>query len=88
MDVLEWCEAVMLLDGVQLLFAPREHLVRVRLVPDVPNQPVVRCVEHVMKRYREFNSAETRREMPASGADALDQKLPKLLSERGKLRGR
>ena len=75
-------EALVLLDGVQPLAPAGQHLVRVGLVPHVPDQPVVRGIEHVMQRNREFDGAQSRGKMPASGADAVDQELAQLLRQR------
>ena len=50
-----------LLDGVQLLAPAGQHLVRIGLVPDVPDQPVIGRVEHIMQRNREFDRAQVPR---------------------------
>src|SRR5262249_27984866 len=84
----KWCKAVLLLDGVQLVAASCEHFVRIGLVPYVPHKPVIRRVEDVVQRYRQFDSAETRGEMPATGAYGLNQKLAQFLGEARKLGGR
>ncbi len=84
----KWCKPALLLYGVQLLAASREHLVRICLMSHVPNQTVIRRVEDVVQRYREFDGAKTRGEMSATSADALDQELSELLGERWKLCGR
>ena len=58
-------QALVLLDGSQQIAPAGEHLVRVRLMTDIPDQPVVRGVEHRMQRNREFHGAQTRRKVAA-----------------------
>ena len=72
-------EAVGLLDGVQAIAAPRQHLVRVGLMADVPDQPVMRRVVDIMQRDGELHRAQAGREMAATGADGVDQELAQLL---------
>ena len=62
-----------------------EDLVRVALVPHVPDDPVMRGVVQVMEGDGELDRAETGREMAAGQGDALDQvpaKLPGHLAQR------
>ena len=61
-------EAALLLDGVQLVAAAGEHLVRIGLVADVPHEAVARRVEHVVQRDGELDGAEAGGEMPAARA--------------------
>ncbi len=68
-------EAPVLLDGVQLVAPSSEHLVRVCLVADVPDQPVTRGVEHIVQGGRQLDGAQPGGEMAAARADALDQEL-------------
>ena len=72
-------EAAVLLDRVQQLAASGQHLVRIGLVAHVPDQAVIGCIENVMQRDGELDRAETRGEMAAARADALDQELPQLV---------
>ncbi len=71
-------EAAVLLDGVQQFAPPGQHLVRIGLVTDVPDQPVIRRIEHVVQRDGQLDRAQARGEMAAPRADALDQELPQL----------
>ena len=51
-----------------------ENLVSVRLVPDVPDQPIPRQVEHVVQRHREFHDPEAGAQMaagPSQGSQDL-----------------
>ncbi len=59
-----------------------EDLVRVGLVPDVPEQQVARGVEDVVERDRQLDRAEVRREVSARLRDDADDLLPQLLGER------
>ncbi len=49
-----------------------EDLVRIGLVADVPDQPVVGRVEHVVQRHRQFDDAEAGAEMAAGLGDGVD----------------
>jgi hypothetical protein len=50
-----------------------QNLVRIGLVPDVPDQPVDRRVEHVMQRHRQFDHAKPRTQMPAGRGHRVDR---------------
>ena len=63
------------------LAAPGQDLVRVGLVADVPHQPVVRRVEHVMQRDGQLHRAEIGRQMAAGLAHRVDQKLAQLVGQ-------
>ena len=56
-----------------------QNLVRIGLVPDVPDQPVRRRVEHVVQRHRQFHHAQTRAQMPAGHRHRIDRLLPQLV---------
>ena len=69
-------EAVLLLDGAQLVAPAGQHLVRIGLVADVPHEPVVRRVEDIVQRDRELDGAEAGGEVAAAScATRLDQVL-------------
>ena len=53
--------------------ATRENLVRIGLVPDVPDQFVVWRVEHVMQRDSELDDAKSGSEMPAGYGNRTDR---------------
>ena len=66
--------------------AARQDLVRIGLVADVPDQPVLRRVEDVVQRHRQFDHAEPGTEMPArdrNRADGLGAQLVDDLTEIG-----
>jgi hypothetical protein len=64
-----------------------EDLVWIHLVSDIPHQPVMWRIEHIVQSNRQLDSSEAGGEMPTAQADAVDQKLAQLGSERGKRRG-
>ena len=63
-------EAARLLDRVQAVAPPGQHLVRIGLVADVPDQPVVRRVEDIMQGDGQLDRAQAGGEMAAARADA------------------
>ena len=81
----KWRQTLVLLDGVEPLAAAGQHLVRVGLVPHVPNEPVIGGVKHVMQGNGELHGTQTRGKMTPSGADAVDQELTQLLRQLGQL---
>ena len=58
-----------------------EDLVRIGLVADVPDQPVVRRVEDVVERHRQFDHAEPGAEMAAGDRDRRDRLLAELVGD-------
>ncbi len=64
---------------------PGEDLVRVGLVPDVPDHPVARRVEHGMQRHRQFHHAEPSPQMPARHRDRVDRLRTQLVGHQPKL---
>ena len=66
-------ETVLQLDGAQRIAPSGEHLVRVRLVADVPHEPVVGRVEDIMQRDGEFDCAEPGGEVTAHLAHCVDE---------------
>ena len=82
----KWRQAPRLLDGMQAVAPPREYLVRVGLMAHIPDQPVVRRVEHKMEGDRQLHRPQARGEMAATGADGMDQELAQLLRHRRQFR--
>ena len=74
-------ESLILLDRREPIATAREDLVRIRLMSDIPDQPVVRRLEHVMQRHRQFDSAQARRKVSALAADGLDQVSAQLFGD-------
>jgi hypothetical protein len=64
-----------LLDAVEAIAPPGEHLVWIGLVAHVPHEPVVRRVEDAVQCHGEFHRAEAGAEMSAARGHAADQVL-------------
>ena len=77
-----------LLDRMQTFAPAREYLVRVGLMADVPHEAVARGVVDVMQRDGELHRTQTRGEVTATGADAVDQEVTQLRGHGRQLRGR
>ena len=61
-----------LADGADAVAPAGENLVRVSLMPDVPDQPVGRRVEDMVERDGQFDHAKPRAEMAAGLGDGVD----------------
>ena len=81
-DRAEGREAVVLADGVEAVAPTGEDLVRVGLVPDVPQDLVGRGVQQRVQRDGQLAGAEVGAEVPADLADRVDDQLADLLRER------
>jgi hypothetical protein len=68
-------------DRGQFVAPARQDLVRVSLVPDVPDDLVARRVEHRVERDRQLAGAEVGGEVPSDLSDGLDDVLADLLSQ-------
>jgi hypothetical protein len=73
------------LDRLQQAPASGQDLVGVSLVADVPDEPVVRRVEHVMQGHRQLDGAQTRRKVPAHLAHGLHEELAQLVGNGAQL---
>ena len=71
-------DAVQLAQRVELVEASREQLVRVALVPHVPDDLVLRRIEHAVERQREFDHAEVRRQVAGIAGHGLDDDVAHL----------
>ena len=67
-----------LLDGVQLVAAARQHLMRISLVADVPDDAVIGRIEHVMQGDGELHRPQARGEVATARAHGLNQKIAQL----------
>ncbi len=79
------CESAVLLDRMQPVSTAGEDFVWIRLVADVPDQPVLRCLENVMQCDRQLDGSQAGREVPAPRADALNEEIPQLFGHGGQL---
>ena len=66
-------QAAALAQGADAVAPAGQDLVRIGLMADVPDQPVVRRVEDVMQRDRQFDDAEAGAEMTAGHRDRVDR---------------
>ena len=80
-DRAERSQPLVLADRRQLVPAPGEDLVRIGLVAHVPEDLVLRRVEHRMQRDRELAGPEVGAEVAANLADGVDDVLPDLLCD-------
>jgi hypothetical protein len=64
-----------------------DDLVRIGLMADVPDQPVLRRVEDVMQRHRELDHAQAGAEMAAGDRDGRDRLLAQLVGQLAQLVG-
>ncbi len=58
-----------------------QDLVRVRLMTDIPDQPVMRRVEDVVQRHGQLDDAEAGAEMTAGDRNRVDQLGAQLVGE-------
>ena len=80
-DRAERRQAAVLADRVELVAPPGQHLVRVGLVADVPEDLVARGLEQAVERDRQLAGAEVGAEVAADLADRVDDQLADLLGE-------
>src|SRR5205807_3726402 len=66
-------QAAALADRADAVAPPGQDLVRIGLVADVPDQPVMRRVEDVMQGDGQLDDAEPGAEMPAGDRYRVDQ---------------
>ena len=74
-------QAAALAQRADAVAAAGQDLVRIGLVADVPDQPVVRRVEHVVQRHRQFDDAETGAEMAAGLGHRVDHFVAQFVGE-------
>src|SRR6185437_12460451 len=66
-------KATALADCADAVAPPSQNLVRIRLVPDIPNQLVIGCVEDVVKGDGQFDDAQSGPEMSAGQCNRADR---------------
>ena len=71
--------------GVELVPTPRQNLVTVGLVADVPDNLVLRGVEDVVQGHRQFDHAQAGTEVTAFFTDHIHNELTQLVTDLGKL---
>ncbi len=81
-------DAVKLAQRVHALAAAGENLVRVSLMTDVPDDPVLWRIEDVMQGDRQFDRAQVGRQMAAGLRHRLDDEFAQFIGQRLELRPR
>ncbi len=57
---------------IEFVAAPRQHLVHISLVTDIPEDLILGSVEHSMQRQRDFNDAQIGGKMPSGARQTAD----------------
>jgi hypothetical protein len=65
-----------------------QDLVRIGLVPDIPDDAVARGVEHVVQGDRQLDGAEVGRQVAAGPGHRVEQELAQFVGQRGQLGAR
>src|SRR6478752_7619641 len=81
-------EAAELLDGAEFVTPPRNQLVRVGLVADIPDEDVVRGIEGDVEREGQLNGPQIRSKVSAAERHRFDDLLAHLLRQQGEVFGR
>ena len=58
-------QTALLAERFDSVAATGQDLVRIGLVANIPDQPVMRCLEHIMQRHRQLDDAEPGTKMAA-----------------------
>ena len=78
-------QAVFLLDRPQAVAATGQYFVRVSLMADVPDQPVLRGVEDMMQGHGELDRPESCGKVAAPRRDGVDQVVTQFGADRTQL---
>ena len=71
--------------GGELLTAACQNLMSVGLMPHVPHDAVIGCVEDIMQSHRQFHYAQARSQMTRVYRQLLHDGLPELIAHLWKL---
>jgi hypothetical protein len=74
-------QASVLFDRRKLVAASGEDLVCICLMPDIPDQPIPRCVENVMHRDGELDGSKRGSRVATDPRACIDDKLTNLVSD-------
>ena len=74
-------QAAALAQGPDAVAPAGEDLVWIGLVPDIPDQPVPRRIEHMMQRDRQFDDAEAGPKVPTGDRDCTDRLRAQLVGQ-------
>ena len=68
-------------DRADTVAPTRQDLVRIRLMTDIPDQPIMRRVEDVVQRHSQLDDAEAGAEVTAGNRNRIDQLGAQLVGE-------
>ncbi len=74
-------QSAKLFDRVKLVAPSGEDLVRICLMPDVPDKPIVRSVKNIVHRDRKLDSAQRCSGVSADTRASIDNELPNLVGD-------
>src|SRR4029077_15531799 len=74
-------EAAAFANRANAVAPPGENFGGIGLMADIPDQPVVRRVEHVVQRYRQLDDTQSRAEVAARLGAGVDEFVTKLFGE-------
>ncbi len=66
--------------GMELLAATGKQLMRIRLVAGIPHDLVLRGIQQIVERHRQFDDTEVRGEVPPDIGNSVDDLFPKFLA--------
>jgi len=69
----EAVEPAALADRADAVATPGQDLVRISLMPDIPDQPIGRCVEHIVQRNGKLHHAQPGAQMSTDSGDRVDR---------------
>jgi hypothetical protein len=81
----ERMETVLLPNARHLIPSSGQNLVRICLMPHIPDNLIKGGVIHIMESNGKLHDPETGGQVPAGAAHGVNKKLPKLLCQNGKL---
>ena len=74
-------QAAALAQGADAVASSCQDLVRIALMPDVPDQDVLGRLEHMVQRRSQFDHAQARSQMAAGDGHGVDRFGPHLLRQ-------
>ena len=80
-------QAALLAERADAAAPPGDDLVRIGLMADVPDHPVLRRVEDIVQRHRELDHAQAGAEMAAGDRNGRDRLLAQLVGQLAQLVG-
>ncbi len=87
-DFGETADTLVLPQGMEILASTGNHFVGISLMPDIPDQPVMRCIKDVMKGEGQLDDTKTWSEVAAGSGDTVNEGHPYFMSQFLQLRYR